>query len=614
MFGGVAWEVDGTPVPVAGRRRPLLLGLLLLRAPAPVALERIATALWPDRQPAAMRPAAQVQIHRLRRVLAGVDDGPRRIRMEAGGYGLDVTDLDLDVLAFRRDLREARRLVGEGRADVAADLLRRVVDLSAGPVLGGAYPSVAGWPEVRDLTRGRQEAIDLLARLDLAAGRAGGPCRQVRRLGVGPPAAGLSTGPARAVAARHALLRAADFAERMGGHGQAYECLRAVLATTGPEEPDRPALLLRLAEHRSRDTGTGAEEARAAYRLFADRGDRLGVVQAELTISRLFWYVRDGAAATRALTRARRRLGVVPLADWPVPMAASLVGMLAVTGQAKDGVDVAEAVVRRAGPPSPDYEWARLLGNRGLARLYLGHPAAVRDCQAAVDVHRASAGWIASSFAVNLMDATATSGDLRGYREVLEWAVPAARARGTALDLRHLEANLAWRDFWAGDLVAADRRVRRWLACEDGHFLTDRCLWLRGRLALLSGDRRGAAGVLERLAASTSQGSLWSAALYRPLLAAAVARRRRSSARLGHLVEEAVDVVGSGFVPAEVGVVLPALLRSYGMPTSLLGAAAPTGWREAAEAYVCGDRLRAAGLYRQIGSRPDERWCRRHDG
>jgi DNA-binding SARP family transcriptional activator len=667
LLGDVDWTVAGTSLPITGRQRRLLLGLLMLHAPEVVPVPRIATALWPGRDPAGARPAVHVQLHRLRRTLPPLDLPGGRIRADQDGYALRLDALDLDVLVFRQRHHDALRTADEGRPDLAVNLLREALDLWTGPPLGGLHPRASAWPELQALRAAREHALETLVDLELALDRPAATLPVLRRAVADHPehdgfrqrlvdalarcdrheeaaaayrayrsrrATGAEPGPAprgprRAIrgrtpgpvpstpggqhpAARHALLRAADFAERMGGHGQAQECLAAALASTAPDEPDRPRLLVRLADQRARDSGAGAAEAREALQIFTDRGDLPGVVEARLLLARIAWCRSDRAAALDAVTRARQALASRPRADWPVPLVASLVGLLAVTGHPDEAVDRADAALRSGERMPTPRDRCRLLSNRGIARLDLGDPGGLGDCLDAMTQHERSAGWTPVVFSVNAMDAVAGLGDLARYDRLLARARATAEARGCVPDLRYLDAARAWCAFWSGDPADAERQVQRWLAHEDRHFLTDQCRYLDGRLKLLRGDRSGAAQALERLTEQARRGIRWQARAHAALLGAALAAGRgRPARRVPALVEEAIDAVGTAFLPPELGVDLPILMRLGGVPAGALARVAPSPWRSAAEAYLGGNRHQAAQRYRTIGSRADLAGCRR---
>ncbi|MCI4066321.1 hypothetical protein MRQ36_28720 [Micromonospora sp. R77] len=651
-----------------GQQRRLLLGLLMLYAPEPVGLPRIVAAICPDRSVADAKPALHVQIHRLRRLLEQPGSpGEPVLSTCDGGYALRIEALTVDVRDFRCQVDRGLRLVGEGRHGAGSALLRQATTLWAGDPFGAAYPRVGRWPEVRELVEVRQRALEALFDAELALGRhvdlvaeiqeavdryparerlrehlmvalyrsgrqvEAGECYRAYRswknatTGLEPAprlvelhravlrhdpslrAAEASTQGVHTAPVRSALLSAAAFAEQMGGHGQVVESLRLLVTGLGSDDPERARLLLRLAGARARTAvGAGTEEADEALRLFTADGDRLGIIETELTRARIAWCASRHGAARQSLTRARQLMAALPGGPPPGSLMTSAVGLLAVTGEPAAALDLADAALRNDRHRATGWENARLLTNRGLARQRLGDPGALTDHRSAVARHEEAAGWVGVSLLVNVMDAAARLGDLGEHRRTLDRADAMARIRGSSLDLRYLDAARAWKEFWANDLTAAGRRVRRWLNADDDHFLTDRCLCLDARLRLIAGDHDGAGRVAERMLDRLGRASLRDVTVTAPVIAAALAvRRDRPDRSVGELVEQALTAVGSGFLPSELGVELPYAMRACGMPPSALEAIAASPWRDAARAYLRGDGRTAAHLYVRIGSRPD---------
>src|SRR4029450_11056192 len=76
------------------------------------------------------------------------------------------------------------------------------------------------------------------------------------------------------------------------------------------------------------------------------------------------------------------------------------------------------------------------------------------------------------------------------------------------------------------------------------------------------------------------------------------------------LVDELLATLGGGLLKPELGVDLPIGLAALGRPVEALDGALPSPWLDAARAYAAGDPARAAKLYAEIGSRPDEATAR----
>lgn len=124
---------DAVARQVTSRPRRVLLGLLLAHRGGVVSCDTLTEAMWPAARPAAPVKRLQVQVHRLRRVLAGV----AAVQFRAPGYALEIPDEQVDIYQFERLLRrsEAARRAGAGAE--AADLLRQALSLYRGPAFHG---------------------------------------------------------------------------------------------------------------------------------------------------------------------------------------------------------------------------------------------------------------------------------------------------------------------------------------------------------------------------------------------------------------------------------------------------------------------------------------------
>ncbi|MDX6742013.1 BTAD domain-containing putative transcriptional regulator [Actinocorallia sp. A-T 12471] len=101
LLGPVDVVVDGVELPLPGLRRKAVLARLALRPGEVVGVDGLIDAVWDGDPPATAVNALQSHVSYLRRLL-----GPDAIRAKAPGYVLAVPGTDL---------REAERLIGEGR-------------------------------------------------------------------------------------------------------------------------------------------------------------------------------------------------------------------------------------------------------------------------------------------------------------------------------------------------------------------------------------------------------------------------------------------------------------------------------------------------------------------
>lgn len=167
VLGEVGVERDGQLEPVPGRVLPLVLAVLASRANRPVPTDVLLDALWPDDRRRG-RASLQVHISRLRGLL-GESRPPRLLRTVPGGYRLDVTVDQLDVLAFEQAMEHGLDAARSGDAAAAAPLLQEALRGWAEP-FGGHGPHPLLSVEYRRLHELRANAEDELCESWLALG------------------------------------------------------------------------------------------------------------------------------------------------------------------------------------------------------------------------------------------------------------------------------------------------------------------------------------------------------------------------------------------------------------------------------------------------------------
>ncbi|KAB8165735.1 tetratricopeptide repeat protein [Streptomyces sp. 3MP-14] len=202
VLGPMAIRRDGRALPVTGRLRRALLGMLLERANQAVSPEALAEVLWED--PADERVGARLhlQVHRLRTLLGD----PERLTHGPEGYRLRVLPGELDAERFDAEVTEGLALVAEDPRRALA-LLRGALarwdgDTSAVPFADLDVPPLSGWAQ--RLAERRLAAQEACCEAQLTAGVGG-------RAGAG---AGIGAG-ASAVAELAALVRQHPLRERL---------------------------------------------------------------------------------------------------------------------------------------------------------------------------------------------------------------------------------------------------------------------------------------------------------------------------------------------------------------------------------------------------------------
>ncbi|KAB2345243.1 AfsR/SARP family transcriptional regulator [Actinomadura rudentiformis] len=175
VLGPVVAERDGVPLDVGGPQPRAVLGLLLLEAGRVVSVDRLAEALWEGEPPNSWRVQLQGMVSRLRRKLgAGGERTSAPIDTVPPGYRLRMSDDQLDLLVFRREVERAKRHMAAGEHLLAAELLHVAMARWRGQICADvASPYVrqaaAGWEDLRlaaledridaDIARGRHDEL-----------------------------------------------------------------------------------------------------------------------------------------------------------------------------------------------------------------------------------------------------------------------------------------------------------------------------------------------------------------------------------------------------------------------------------------------------------------------
>ncbi|MFG2652822.1 BTAD domain-containing putative transcriptional regulator [Streptomyces sp. NPDC048436] len=266
-----AYDDEGAPLPVGGRRLRSLLAALALNPGRTVLTETLIAEVWASDEPPADAPAAlQALIGRLRRAL-----GKDAVTSAPGGYSLDATPEDIDLHRFERLVREGKAALTRHDPAAATRTLREALTLWRGPALADLPDrSAAARPEalLAEATRVRVEA-------DLLLGHASDVVPELRELTAAQPYD----------EALHALLiRALRDAGRGAEALAAYETARRTLAEalgTDPG-PELRALYAELLDPEAGVAGVADTPATAAppgRPSRADRPERTGNLRPRLT-------------------------------------------------------------------------------------------------------------------------------------------------------------------------------------------------------------------------------------------------------------------------------------------------------------------------------------------
>jgi SARP family transcriptional regulator, regulator of embCAB operon len=151
-----------------------VLALLLLRPNRVVNVDSIMEELWGLESPRSAVTTVQTYIYQLRRMFGaeGLDPpGEQLIETRPAGYLIRAEPEQVDAEVFERLLRQGRALLEKDRASEAAMVLRRALDMWAGPALADVPRGSLLQAHAIKLEERRTNALELRIRADVKLGR-----------------------------------------------------------------------------------------------------------------------------------------------------------------------------------------------------------------------------------------------------------------------------------------------------------------------------------------------------------------------------------------------------------------------------------------------------------
>ncbi|WP_243057980.1 AfsR/SARP family transcriptional regulator [Nocardioides sp. SR21] len=171
VLGDLEVRVAGDAVDLGGPKPRALLALLVAAGGRPVPVEQLIDQMWGEEPPARVEASLQSYVARLRRVLEP-DRNPRsparRLRTHAGGYSLDLTDVDVDARRFAELVRNARATATTDPGGADEGLRAALAMWHGEPYAGYDSPSLRA--EATRLDELRTGAVGDLWELRLAGG------------------------------------------------------------------------------------------------------------------------------------------------------------------------------------------------------------------------------------------------------------------------------------------------------------------------------------------------------------------------------------------------------------------------------------------------------------
>lgn len=153
-----------------------VLAMLLAQAGHPVPVHQIVDALWGDDPPSRAINVVHRHVGALRRLLEPelTQRSEARVLVRAaGGYRLNLSDAELDLLQFREHRDAGRKAAEDGRQDAAAFHLVKALSLWRGPVVAGLPHEVRSHTVFAGIDAEYFQAAQAAAEAALATGHTG---------------------------------------------------------------------------------------------------------------------------------------------------------------------------------------------------------------------------------------------------------------------------------------------------------------------------------------------------------------------------------------------------------------------------------------------------------
>ncbi|HEX6869491.1 MAG TPA: tetratricopeptide repeat protein [Micromonosporaceae bacterium] len=170
VLGPVQVRTAGAPVYFGGPREQRTLVALLLSANQVVNVDHLTEVLWGEHLPRTAAAQIRNTIATLRRYLGPANGGTMPIVRRGGGFVIQVSNEQLDLLTFEQQQRLARTLAENGDLAAAATQFAVALELWQGPALAGLGAPVLDI-EAHRLEEQRLACLERRIELDLALGR-----------------------------------------------------------------------------------------------------------------------------------------------------------------------------------------------------------------------------------------------------------------------------------------------------------------------------------------------------------------------------------------------------------------------------------------------------------
>jgi class 3 adenylate cyclase/tetratricopeptide (TPR) repeat protein len=409
-----------------------------------------------------------------------------------------------------------------------------------------------------------------------------------------------------------AAVKAGDRALALNAFPAAARLYSHAVSLSDSGDVERPELLFRFGRALHYADNERAEQVleEAARKLAAaERGEQ--AAEAHALLSQLWWDRGQRDRSFEELERARKLLGADE-SEARARVLARLARAQAIAGEHDGAIRAggeALAIAERLG--FVDVR-ADVLNSVGNARFQLGDAGGLADMERSLEIALAAGSHLAANAFNNLGFMHFLSGDVRRDRELREEALGLARRFGDERMLRFVRGSMPAHDFYAGHWQEALREADAFVAeCEAGssHYLESVVRSARALIRLAGGDAHGATE--DALRAEELSRERKDPQIVLPALGVRL-RLESELARLESVASLAAELLRqraahSNHPPAlELAWIAERLQIADAVSEWLDRIVYGSAWTDAALAILDGELERAAELFVEIGSLPDE--------
>ena len=419
---------------------------------------------------------------------------------------------------------------------------------------------------------------------------------------------------------RIALRAAGDRALTLNSYSAATRLYGKALELWPHEDPARPQLLFCYGKALGRARQEGADVLAEARDGLLAAGDRETAAEADVMLGELTLMQGDRDHASEHFLGAVALLENAPPSRSKAYVLSNLSRYLMIADENEQAIRVGFDAMQMADELGLEEMRAHALNNIGVARVEMGDPGGIVDLEQslAIAVQINSPESVRSY--LNLSSTIASLGDLQRAFGLSAKGRRAAERFGDVGGIRWFSAERIYEHYWTGrwdeTVTLADQLITEVAGGQPHRMEFDALLgrtWVRLGRGEIDGAADDSARFLEfaRETAKDPQ-SVFPAIALRARVLVSAGQEEEAAGLVTELLDDWTETGGmlASFWTADLAFVLSALGRGDELAETAAAAKMPTRWLEAAKAYAGGEFERAADLYCEIGTLPDEAFAR----